>query len=214
MRQQLTDFITNPEEKITSLVNSDSHILNLDISSINDSQHKLDDYVNFLRTPSGKKMRGLLYEQYVGYIWEKEGYNVEYRGIDRYNQGKGDEGIDLICCYGGYTWIVQCKNYFRKTIKPKDILELRGTIELYKNEHDGIVRGAFFTTSSFSDISKQIANALNIELFEPRGLSNPTFFPMIKCLMCEDEQIYILPHDDGNKNYMETKLVLRRVRLY
>lgn len=164
-------------------------------------QAELDKYFkNILEDYSskGKKARGTLYERYIGYCFEAEGVNVEYRGINCSKEGKGDGGIDLICRHGNYTFIVQCKNYFDKfAVAPKDVLALQGTIDLYlKGNHNPAetVLGIFFATSRFSDIAKDFGYKLGLELQEGKKLFTP--FPIIKCKLSDDgKSYYYLPTD-------------------
>ena len=56
-----------------------------------------------------------MYERYIVYLYEREGYEVEYRGIEL---GLMDGGIDLVCKRKGETVVVQCKNWSEtKTIQ-------------------------------------------------------------------------------------------------
>lgn len=52
------------------------------------------------------------FERFVGYNYEKNGFNVEYFGA---TQGLEDFGRDLICEKNGITHIVQCKNIGQST---------------------------------------------------------------------------------------------------
>ena len=49
---------------------------------------------------------GIQYERYIGYLYEKDGFDVEYHGA---TMGKQDKGIDLICKKGKAVHVVQCK---------------------------------------------------------------------------------------------------------
>ena len=65
----------------------------------------LDRYLE----PSRKRSAwtaGIQYERYIGYLYEQDGFKVEYHGA---LQGKEDIGIDLICKKGEEVQIVQCK---------------------------------------------------------------------------------------------------------
>lgn len=66
------------------------------------------------------------YERYVGYLHERDGFKVEYHGIEL---GLEDLGRDLICIRGNEVRIIQCK-YWRaqKTMHEKHVCQIYGDI--------------------------------------------------------------------------------------
>ena len=78
------------------------------------NQLALDRYWKRKKTPWEI---GRDYERYIGYLYEKEGWTVNYQGIEK---GLEDLGRDLICKKGNLIEIVQCK-YWRaeRTIHEK-----------------------------------------------------------------------------------------------
>jgi hypothetical protein len=147
-----------------------------------------------------KRLIGKLYEQYVGYLFEKDGYSVEYYGV---HQGLHDLGRDLICEGKGFIKIVQCKNWSKsKTIYEKHIFQLFGTVYQYKRNHPSKnVIGVFFTATHLSDLARDFAQEFGIEVFEDFPLKP---FPIIKCHVSKTgELIYRLPFD---QQYDVTKI--------
>ena len=139
-----------------------------------------------------KRAIGKLYEQYLGYLFEQKGYDVEYFGI---KNGLGDLGRDLICRKRDEEIIVQCKHWSKsKTIYEKHIFQLFGTLYQYRKEHAGKqVRGAFYTSTSLSPLAKNFAREFDIEIIENMSLQR---YPIIKCNIGKDgEKIYHLPFD-------------------
>ena len=150
-------------------------------------QIELDNY--FDKQMQSHVRRGYLYEHFIGYLFEKEKYKVEYVGSR--NKGKGDSGIDLICRSHTTTWIIQCKCW-KRDIPPKEVRDLNGTVDIYRRKHPKeVVKGAFFTTSSFSKNAWNVANESGIGLYGNNIL--PKQFPVIKC--CKDNNVYYLPTD-------------------
>ena len=148
-------------------------------------QKGLDDYFQLkMKTNKG---RGDLYEHFIGYLFEKEKYKVQYRG------GPGDSGIDVVCKNSLKTYVVQCKNWKEgRKISPKEVLVLIGAMTNYKIEHsDENVSGVFFSTVPFSNDSMKIAAISRVELYT---LQFPIYFPVIKC--CKANGIYYLPMDN------------------
>lgn len=79
-------------------------------------------------------LKGMLYERMVGIHYEKNGYDVEYCGL---NKGVLDQGIDLICRkYEELTCYIQCKSG-EKTIGKQGIETIlyKGGNFIAKNEN-------------------------------------------------------------------------------
>ena len=167
------------------------------LSTTERNQLALDRFWNMKKS---KLLIGRLYEQYVGYLYEKNGWGVEYYGI---TEGFSDLGRDLICHKGGTTLLVQCKNWSKsKKIYEKHIFQLFGTTYEYAKNNPFInVRGVFFTSTSLSDLARTFAKEFGIEIHEQFGLQK---FPIIKCnIGREGEWIYHLPFD---QQYYTTKI--------
>lgn len=168
------------------------------------NQIALDRYLSTNLSPSAI---GRLYERYLGYLWEKDGWSVEYHGIVK---GYEDLGRDLICSKGGVTNIIQAKCWSsHKTIHEKHVFQLFGTLQLYLMECVGTDRSTpktsalFITSTMLSPVARKAAEWLKIEVREQFPLSKS--FPMIKCNINQrtKEKIYHLPFD---QQYDRTKI--------
>lgn len=168
------------------------------------------------------------YERYIGYLYERDGFNVYYQGIEA---GLEDLGRDLIAMRNYEVKIIQCKYWAQhKTIHEKHICQLFGTTLKYWVEqkkslrqqelefltslikHDKI-NGVFVTSTGLSDVAKEFANELGIEVKEKFPLGK---YPSIKCNISKrtGEKIYHLPMDqqydrtiideEKNERYVET----------
>lgn len=141
---------------------------------------------------------GLLYERYVGYLYESKGYDVKYYGA---SEGKHDLGRDLICEKGNEILIVQCKYWSQfKTIHEKHIFQLFGTTFQYKYQLEKVNKGKkikaiFHTSTKLSDVAREFAKELEIDVKENIKLDRE--YPCIKCNIgrTSDEKIYHLPFD-------------------
>jgi hypothetical protein len=155
------------------------------------SQMALDRFWN---RPKSKALIGRLYERFVGYQFEKQGYDVEYVGIFK---GYEDLGRDLICTKGNEMVVVQCKNWSQfKTIYEKHIFQFFGTVFQYKDENKGKdVKAVFCTTTKLSDIARRFAKELKIDLRENYRFDQQ--YPCIKCNISKIDgtRIYHLPFD-------------------
>ena len=141
-------------------------------------------------TNGDKAKAGKLYEQYIGYIYEKAGYHVEYNGILKQNQ---DMGRDLICQKGHRTIIIQCKysQSSKSIIKVACIHQLFGSYWQYALEHpDELVRGVLYTPANVESSAKGAACKLGIILKCQHKLD---IFPRIKCVY--KKRIYYVPDD-------------------
>jgi hypothetical protein len=158
---------------------------------------------------------GRLYERYLGYLYEREGWKVEYYGIVK---GFEDLGRDLICSKGNDVKIIQAKCWsIGKTIHEKHIFQLFGTTQLYimdreKNDlFTPSISARFVTTTTLSPVALRAAEWLKIEVQEQLPLSKA--FPMIKCNINQGtkEKIYHLPFD---QQYDRTKILPELGELY
>jgi hypothetical protein len=149
------------------------------------------------------------YERYIGYLYEKDGYSVHYQGIE---EGLEDLGRDLIAKRNGKLRVIQCKYWAKyKTIHEKHICQLFGTTLKYWLEQKKFlnrkrleflaslieqneIRGVFITSTILSDVAKEFANELGIEVKEKFAFET---YPSIKCNVSRrnGEKIYHLPMD-------------------
>ncbi|MCL2182086.1 MAG: restriction endonuclease [Chitinispirillia bacterium] len=137
------------------------------------------------------------FERYIGYMYEEDGYTVEYFGIEKRLQ---DMGRDIIAKRRGRTDIVQCKYWSRnKTVHEKHIAQLYGTTAMYKitEGRGGDVRAVFVTSASLSDTARLFADRLGIKIREGVEIGE---YPLIKCNIGRNEygeakRIYHLPMD-------------------
>lgn len=164
----------------------------------------------FWQRPKSKWLIGRLYERYVGYLFEEQGYEVDYVGIFK---GYEDLGRDLICTKGSDLVIIQCKNWSQfRTIYEKHIFQFFGTVFQYKDENPKKkVRAIFYTSTKLSDLARRFAKELGIELKEE--LKFDKTYPVIKCNISkvDGSKIYHLPFD---QQYDNTKIEKRHGELY
>ena len=170
------------------------------------NQRALDNYIASHRKT--KWQIGRDYELYVGYLYEKSGYIVNYYGS---NNKIDDLGRDLIVDKGNSILIIQCKYWSQeKQIHEKHINQLFGTTISYAIEHNlpsDKVIGILVTNTNLSNRAKQFADRLNIKYRENLPLGD---YPRIKCNINRDEfgittKIYHLPMDQQYDNVIIDK---------
>lgn len=175
------------------------------LSSSDRNQLALERYLSH---PLSRAGIGRFYERYLGYLYEKEGWKVEYYGIV---EGYEDLGRDLICKKSNQIEIVQAKCWAsEKIIHEKHIFQLFGTTQLYLMNHqqndlfDAKVSAVFITTASLSPVARKAAQWLKIDAKERFALDKA--YPIIKCNINQSskEKIYHLPFD---QQYDRTKIV-------
>lgn len=146
-----------------------------------------------------KKEIGRFYERYIGYLYEKNGFNVEYFGI---KQDYKDLGRDLICSKGDTIQIVQAKCWSEnKTIRENFICQLFGTLNHFKKTNPGKkVTATLITSTQLSQVAKEMADVLKISYQENFMLDKQ--YPLIKCNISNrnQEKIYHLPFDQQYDN--------------
>jgi hypothetical protein len=191
------------------------------LPSVERNQKALDRYVESRN--KSKWHIGRDYEMYIGYLYEQQGYSVEYKGII---DGFDDLGRDIIAKREGQTCIIQCKHWAQyKELHEKHIFQLFGTTMEYwirnfgshKSQNsfkefvnylnESKLKSIFICSTSLSDKAKEMADVLNVKIIEnlPRGN-----FPRIKCNTNYDEfgtktKIYHLPMDQQYDRTIITK---------
>jgi len=162
----------------------------------------------YLNRPLSRAAIGRFYERYLGYLYEREGWKVEYHGIV---EGFEDLGRDLICKKENQIAIVQAKCWAsEKLIHEKHIFQLFGTTQLFLMNHQqsdlfkANITAVFITTTNLSPVAKKAAQWLKIEVKERFAIDKS--YPMIKCNINQSskEKIYHLPFD---QQYDRTKII-------
>lgn len=164
------------------------------------------------------------YERYIGYLYERSGFEVEYHGI---MHGRADLGRDLICKKPDEIAIVQCKYWSqRKQIRENHVNQLFGTALAYAaqfREQDNLfeksiwdtmkqknIKAVLVTSTVISDEARKIAELLQMEVWEKEKLAD---YPMIKCNVnrTNGERIYHMPYD---QMYDNTRIEPKRGEFY
>ncbi|MBE2283576.1 MAG: restriction endonuclease [Prosthecobacter sp.] len=142
------------------------------------------------------------YERFIGYQYERDGFDVTYHGIE---EGLDDMGRDLICKRDNRVVIVQCKCWSAdRPIHEKHIFQLFGTVKVFQIDHPSmVVSGHFVTSTRLSPRAKVFADSLAIKTKEDFPLRE---YPCIKCNISPrgGEKIYHLPFD---QQYDRTKII-------
>ncbi len=145
---------------------------------------------------------GLEFERYCGYLYEKNGYTVEYNGILK---GKSDGGIDLIAIDKDKKLYIQCKYWSaNKQIRENTITQLFGSalkmaIDEGENYNSFIeklnsekIRIILLTKTELSEDAKSFCKKLNILYKENIEINSD--YPIIKGVSGE-EKIFYIPTD-------------------
>jgi restriction endonuclease family protein len=83
-----------------------------------------------------KRKKGTEYELYIAKYFRNEGYKIYMNGL---NNGKKDDGIDVICHKDKETILIQCKNW-KYPIEQKDIRAFIGDCHVYVNKNAAFLR--------------------------------------------------------------------------
>ena len=137
------------------------------------------------------------------------GYNDATETEQNIIDGIEDRGRDLICRKNNTTVVVQCKCWSsKKQIHENHINQLFGTTlkyyletnrnanfeQFFKALNERKIVPLLVTSTKLSDVAKQYAKALRIEIREDEKLEK---YPMVKCNISRvsKEKIYHLPFD-------------------
>lgn len=201
------EIYDDDEERANFLLSKEQYNL---LSTQEKYQRALDNYWN---SNYSNSYIGKMYERYIGYRYEQEGYAVEYRGIEK---GLKDGGVDLVCIKGTEMLLVQCKNWKQEsTIYEKHICQLYGSSAYWGKVFDSRdskgtifqetmlyhVVPVFVSTTKLDERAKEVADKLGVLVdYVPFRKG----YPIIKCNISNDgEKIYHLPFD---QMYDKTKI--------
>lgn len=167
------------------------------------NQLALDRYWEHLRSRSAWAA-GIQYERFIGYLYEQDGYDVEYHGALK---GKHDLGIDLICRKSDRVLAIQCKRLSvvkAIPVRENTIAQIYGASMFYGLQigiNPSGILPVIVTTYELSEEAMRFAKYLNVEVRQNVAFEG---YPCIKCNIGKDgERIYHLPFD---QQYDNTKI--------
>ena len=144
--------------------------------------------------PLSPEDMGLRYEQYIGYLYESEEYEVIYNGA---TQGKKDGGRDLIAKNKQITLIIQCKNIRNShEIHEHTVNQLNSVYQKYAEKHPlENVHPRLITT--YNNLDEEARDSLKIFNIIHKVIPRSYDYPMIKCNINKTtgKKIYHLPTD-------------------
>lgn len=153
---------------------------------------------------------GRIYERYLGYLYEQDGWAVTFVGA---LEGLEDMGRDLLCVRDDEAHVVQAKYWSKhKTIHEKHIFQLYGTSLLVPRTHPELrgsrITPVFATTTVLSETALWAAKALDVQI---RSINMDQDYPVIKCNINGDHRIYHLPFD---QQYDRVRIIPAKGELY
>ena len=141
----------------------------IDEDDIQALEYQYDWYMRYACLPSShrrtseeaKSDYGRQYERYVGYLFERQGFAVNYQGI---RKGLEDGGLDLVARAARKIRLVQCKRW-RVPVNADVISRLHGAVERFIfEERQGkspamrtSIRGVLATSGEIEDEAKMLA---------------------------------------------------------
>ncbi len=153
---------------------------------------------------------GRLFERYLGFLYEKDGWTVTFFGA---LAGLEDMGRDLICVRDDAVHVVQAKYWAKhRTIHEKHVFQLYGTALLLPLTHKHLkgkkITPVFAATTTLSDKARWAAERLGVTV---RELDMDRNYPVIKCNVNGNTKIYHLPFD---QQYDRVRIVPAKGELY
>lgn len=156
-------------------------------------------FENYKKNRRSRHNVGRDYEMFVGQMYERQNFKVDYHGI---KNGIHDLGIDLIAENEKVIYLIQCKNWSnKKTIYEKHMCQLYGTYRVFESKSTirKEIIPVFITSTVLSETAKEFAKELGILVKENLPLGE---YCAIKCNL--ESHIFHLPFDinyDDIKNY-------------
>lgn len=158
---------------------------------------------------------GKRYERFIGYLYELDGYRVEYHGIKK---GKEDGGIDIIAKAINHIVIVQCKRRGKNNfIHENTINQLAGTLLTFKlnNPFKNLKCVLYTQNDNLDDHAKATLHLHRKEIehhVKPYPFDVGLSYPLIKCNIGKNnEKIFHLPTD---AMYDHIKIEVKKNELY
>lgn len=153
---------------------------------------------------------GRIYERYLGYLYEQDGWAVTFIGA---LEGLEDMGRDLLCVRGDEAHVVQAKHWSKqKVIHEKHIFQLYGTCLLVPRTHPELqgkhIAPIFTTTTGLSETALWATKGLDVQV---RSIDMDQDYPVIKCNVNGGSRIYHLPFD---QQYDRVRIIPAKSELY
>ncbi len=138
------------------------------------------------------------YERYVGYLFEREGFQVIYNGA---TLGSSDGGIDLFCFKDGIVYPIQCKRWKNK-VDEDEIDKFVRAVAIFKRNRSSYsiplcyskVVPIFYTTSGYTDYARWKARDVDV-ICRVQKFNSIREYPAVKCTLINGRKVYYLPFD-------------------
>ena len=152
---------------------------------------------------------GRRYERYIGYLYEIDGYKVDYNGIKK---GVKDGGVDLICSKRKELVIIQCKcRDDQGQIHENTILQLIANLMKYKRKYPNKNVSAVIYTShdnlddeAKATLADEVANGALIHHII-KAYDNS--YPKVKCNISDNgEKIYHIPDHSSTYDRIQIEI--------
>mgnify|MGYP001648609703 CR=1 FL=1 len=134
------------------------------------------------------------YERYIGYLYERAGWVVDFNGLKK---GVMDEGVDLFCHTGEITHIVQAKYWSDAFTAKNGIIAVINKLAAFRNAYavnrplDESVFAVLVIKSKLGIGDKSYAEKRNVIVLD--GLAIPKDYPIVKCVEKEGQKFFYLP---------------------
>ena len=152
---------------------------------------------------------GRRYERYIGYLYEIDGYKVDYNGIKK---GVKDGGVDLICSKRKELIIIQCKCRDEQgQIHENTILQLIANLSKYKRKYPNKNVSAVLCTShdnlddeAKATLADEVAHGSLIHHII-KAYNNS--YPKVKCNISDNgEKIYHIPDHSATYDRIQIEI--------
>ena len=152
---------------------------------------------------------GRRYERYIGYLYEIDGYKVDYNGIKK---GVKDGGVDLICSKRKELVIIQCKcRDDQGQIHENTILQLIANLMKYKRKYPNKNVSAVIYTShdnlddeAKATLADEVAHGALIQHII-KAYDNS--YPKVKCNISDNgEKIYHIPDHSSTYDRIQIEI--------
>ncbi|MCI6694689.1 MAG: restriction endonuclease [Campylobacter sp.] len=152
---------------------------------------------------------GRRYERYIGYLYEIDGYKVDYNGIKK---GVKDGGVDLICSKRKELIIIQCTCRDEQgQIHENTILQLIANLSKYKRKYPNKNVSAVLYTSH-DNLDDEVKATLADEVAQGALIHHiikayNNSYPKVKCNISDNgEKIYHIPDHSATYDRIQIEI--------
>lgn len=199
VRRHYTDTTVRNNNPRSEIVSQSADVPN-EFYRVEELQSRFEKWLTTVENAraENKWKYGRDYERYIGYLFEREGFQVIYNGA---TLGSSDGGIDLFCFKDGIVYTIQCKRWKNK-VDENEIDKFVRDVKYFKRNRSfydiplcySKVVPIFYTTNGYTDYARWKARDVDV-ICRVQKFNSIREYPAVKCTLLNRRKVYYLPFD-------------------